>query len=101
MVKRTTDFCLTLNSFKREDYSHFYRLHLTKIISHVIIGLEGEKSQPHLQVALRFSEKIRWKEVKLLFPRAHIELARDYCASVEYCKKEGSFMEFGQINLTK
>lgn len=72
-------------------------MHLTKKIVHVIIGLEGKSIQPHLQIAIRFPSQIRWKEVKLLFPRAHIEIARDYKASVEYCRKEGTFLEYGQI----
>ena len=89
---------------------------VTKHVIHYIIGDEGGWSKeaarknnfrmskgykpltPHLQCAIYFKEKKSFKEVKAIFPRAHIERLRmPYTAAWFYCRKEGIFDERGDL----
>jgi hypothetical protein len=69
------------------------------IFVHGILGYEGYNTyNPHFQMAVCFVEPKGFKEVKALFPRAHIEsLKNAYYKSVYYCMKEGSSEEYGDL----
>jgi hypothetical protein len=88
-----------------------------KEVVHYIVGYEGGYSReayrknnfremkgykpltPHLQCAIFFREPKSFKEVKKIFPRAHIERLRlPYVAAWFYCKKEGVFDQRGNFD---
>lgn len=47
----------------------------------------GEQGTEHIQAFLQFKQPVRFGTLKLLFPTAHIEQARDPAKSREYCTK--------------
>jgi hypothetical protein len=52
----------------------------------------------HYQMAMCFNQPTPWRDVKLLFPRAHIEqLKYTYPAAAAYCRKEGVYFELGSM----
>lgn len=70
---------------------------------YLIYGKEygEERSTFHYQGYVYFENKYTLRGVKLLLPRAHIEMQRGTIAqAIEYCKKEGDFSEFGQCPRT-
>lgn len=93
MANKKSEYCLTINNYSCQDVIQVQKLKDSGKLSHGIIGIEGCQvgKTPHLQMSLRFSCSTSWKEVKALFPRAHIERARCYEASVSYCKKEHNY----------
>lgn len=48
---------------------------------------KGESGTPHIQGLLK-TDKVRFSQVKKLFPRAHIEAARNVAALTKYVQKE-------------
>ncbi len=62
-----------------------------------ILGREvGESGTPHLQIYLCLHNRLRMRQVKILFPTAHIERMRGTpLEASSYCKKEGDFEEYG------
>jgi hypothetical protein len=85
-------------------------------VIHYIVGYEGGYSResirknnfrelhgykpltPHLQCAIYFKDPKSFKEVKKIFPRAHIERLRlPYVAAWFYCKKEGVYDQKGDF----
>lgn len=91
-------------------------LRIAEHVIHYIIGYEGGYSKeawrknnfreskgykpltPHLQCAIYFRDRKSFKQVKDIFPRAHIErLKLPYVAAWFYCRKEGVFEERGSF----
>lgn len=66
-------------------------------VIHLIFGKEvSESGTPHLQGYVRFSKRKRVATVKkVIGDEAHVEVARNPVAAVQYCKKDGDFVEFG------
>lgn len=96
-------WCLTINNPTQQDYQVIEelldpcKLYENRLI-HMVVGYEHfnivsikycKNRTLHLQVALCFSEKRDFANMKLLFPRAHIETLRSaYARAVRYCLKE-------------
>jgi len=97
MASRALEFFLTINNYDLGDVEQMHHLHLTGVIEHAIIGYEGAGKTPHLQICTRFVCYTSWKHVKQMFPRAHIEICRNYGAAIWYCKKEGYYQEIGKF----
>ena len=63
----------------------------------MIIGREvGQEGTPHLQGYVIMEKKTTLVEMKKLFPRAHLEVAKGSPEQNKiYCSKDGKFQEFG------
>lgn len=55
----------------------------------------GDSGTPHLQGFLYFKSGKTPQALIKKFPGAHIEPSREIQASIDYCKKEGDFVEYG------
>lgn len=87
--KPSSRWCFTLNNY--EGYPEF-------ACTYMIYGKEiGENGTPHLQGYCVFAKVKRLSAVKKLLPTAHWEIARGTTDdNVNYCSKEGDFVEVGE-----
>lgn len=100
-------WCGTLNNPTREDEALL--ILLEKTCSYLILGREhwpkeGEpidlEKTPHYQIFLKLLARKRLAGMKKLLPRAHWEMKSPFSTvqqALEYCKKEGDFVEFGEV----
>lgn len=97
---RGKNWCFTLNNFKDEDQTR-----LRSMVSgceFLIFGREvGESGTPHLQGFVRFKTVLRFNQVAKLVGKAHLSIARNVSKSVEYCRKDKDFEEFGEPPVSK
>lgn len=65
--------------------------------SYYVVGDEvGKSGTPHLQGFVYFPTQRTFGAIKkLLLNKAHIEVVRSIEASIDYCKKDGKFVEWG------
>lgn len=70
-------------------------------------GLEGtwderddstECHTRHLQICFRTKKDLKFKEIKCMWPRAHIEPALDINKCICYCMKEGLYFRYDSHN---
>ena len=63
-----------------------------------VIGFEvGEQGTPHIQGVFQFKRSKRFNILREYFKNNHIEKIHDLKASIDYCKKTGDYMEYGEI----
>lgn len=56
----------------------------------------GEKGTPHLQCYFQFKNARKWTMFKKIWPKCHCEPCYSTpVKNMEYCKKDGKFVEFG------
>lgn len=92
------NWCFTLNNYTEEDVERLNALvDNNQLVAYLIFGKEiAESGTPHLQGFISLNQKKRMLQVKTLIgSNPHLEVARNVNASVEYCKKEGDWVEFG------
>jgi hypothetical protein len=93
------NWCFTLNNYTSEDITRIDALlqESNGSIVYIIYGEEvGESGTPHLQGVICFRDRVRLQVAKhTIGSNAHVEVARNLFASIEYCKKEGRWKEFG------
>jgi hypothetical protein len=89
-------WCFTLNNYTNEDTERINSLVPDKAI-YVIYGKEiGTQGTPHLQGVVIFATRCRLNHAKrVIGSNPHLEIARNINASIQYCKKEGDWYEFG------
>jgi len=93
-------WCFTLNNYTDEDIS---RINIivdnNNGVGYLIYGKEvGESGTPHLQGFISMKRRTRMATVKsLIGGNPHLEVSRNVNASIEYCKKEGEWVEFGSM----
>jgi hypothetical protein len=97
IMSRAKNWCFTLNNYTDDDC-----LKLSSPlegVSYCIFGKEvGENGTPHLQGFIQFVERCRLNKVKdVVGVRAHLEVAKNVLASIQYCKKDGDFVENGDF----
>jgi hypothetical protein len=70
---------------------------LPQVVYYSCEGKEtGKKGTLHLQQYIYFYNPLSFREVKLLFPRSHVETAiHSPYRGVTYCQKEGDYYELG------
>jgi len=95
-------WCFTLNNYTNDDIIHIESLYgdSANHIQYLVIGREvGDNDTPHLQGFVSFSRRYTLAAVKaLISERAHFEGANGTSAqAATYCKKDGTFTEFGEV----
>lgn len=97
-MSQAKNWCFTLNNYTNENIERLSTLIETNPKAKFLIyGKEvGENGTPHLQGFVQFSSRMRMNQVKeAIGSNPHVEIARNVNASIEYCKKEGDFYEYG------
>lgn len=93
---RTKTWCFTLNNYTKADEDRIKLLESHKGV-YVVYGREiGESGTPHLQGFVSFPSRKRLSYVKKAIGQAHFSMARMIDNSIEYCKKDEDYVEFGQ-----
>jgi len=92
-------YCFTINNPTLVDEQQFGD-NVAKF-QYAIFGREkGKEGTKHLQCYVHFKSQQRFKAMKDLWPRAHIEGAKGTAIENQiYCRKEGNFVEFGECPL--
>lgn len=89
-------WCLTINNYTEEDCI----TELPTVLRYMVYGKEvGKNGTPHLQMYIYYNNQAKFTAVKKRFPRAHIEVKlpnTTHKQAIEYCKKDGSFVELGE-----
>ena len=90
-------YAFTLNNPKQCDYDRLAGLFESGSALYLIYGKEtASTGTPHLQGHVYFSKKSSLKAAKAAIAGgAHLEVARSIQHSIEYCKKEGDYTEYG------
>lgn len=101
-MARVKHWCFTLNHWTDGEYSRIFPSDasgsrgLASVLEYAVVGKEtGTIGTPHLQGFVSFAQRARLSTVRRLLPRAHWEVARSISAAIEYCKKDGNFLEVG------
>lgn len=92
---RSKHWCFTMNNYTEEDVQ---RLSSLKKISglYLIYGFEvGESGTPHLQGFVSFPSRKRLNQCIKALGQCHFSIARSISKSINYCKKDGNFVEIG------
>lgn len=97
--KNAKHWCFTLNNYGEEDVALYEAIGTERNgIDYFIFAKEtGESGTAHLQCHVSFTSRRSLKYVKDLFGcRLHAEVCKGSPSqSAQYCKKDGSFQEFG------
>lgn len=98
---KACSYCITINNPSNLEKDLYSTLpdSLQSQLVHAIAGYEvGQNNRPHVQGALIFSSPISDRKLRKSFPRAHIEPVKTtYARSVNYCQKEGTWTEWGDL----
>ena len=91
MTSQGRRFCLTLNNWTEKEYSLIHDYMNTK--DFWIIGKEiGESGTPHLQIYFESKAPIKFKTIKNVCNRVHVEKAKgNRRQNYNYCSKDEDF----------
>lgn len=91
---RAKNWCFTLNNYTPADLDRLSTLH--DDVEYLIYGKEiGATGTPHLQGTVSFRARKRLQQVVSIIGQAHCSVTRYLAQSIEYCKKDGEFLELG------
>lgn len=95
-MARSRDWCFTINNPTAEDDRQLINCQTSA--DYYIFGKEvGDSGTPHYQGYIQFRNPRTLQGVKRLLSRAHLEPRRGSRAqAIEYCEKEGDWVEFGE-----
>jgi Putative viral replication protein len=91
---RAKHWSFTLNNYVQTDLDRLS----TPIqgIEYLIYGKEvGQQGTPHLHGTVCFQSRKRLQQVVTIIGQAHCSVTRFLTQSIEYCKKDGDFTEWG------
>lgn len=97
-------WCFTLNNPTQDEIVKLGQCVDNKEVSYLCYGKElSESGTDHLQGYLELQARKRLGQLKsLVSNRAHFEVRKGTSAqAIEYCQKDGDFIEFGVVNPTK
>ena len=89
---KSRNFTFTWNNYPLEHQEKLFALKHNYIVYGKKVGKLGT---PHLQGTIVFLTQKTEKAVRKLMPGCHIEYCADLPTSITYCKKDGSFTEWG------
>lgn len=94
-MSRSRAWCFTINNPIETDKVDLNYHNVT----YAVVGNEiGDNGTQHLQGFVYFANPRAFNGVKKLFPRAHIEIMKGTIEqAANYCKKDGDFVEFGDL----
>ncbi|KAG7356241.1 putative viral replication protein [Nitzschia inconspicua] len=98
MANGCRHYAFTCNNYTEEDLDAIAQSSDTDRVEYIVYGKEVAKSTgtPHLQGQICFSKQTsKRKALKILGIQAHLSATRNIAKSIEYCKKDGDFVEFG------
>ncbi|AXH74721.1 MAG: putative viral replication protein [Cressdnaviricota sp.] len=94
--ERARHWCFTLNNYTDEHENTAKTAFDSGRVKFLIYGKEiGASGTPHLQGFVSFGKAVRRSKAIVDLFQAHFTVARNIGASVEYCKKDGAYTEFG------
>nr|QJI53688.1 MAG: replication-associated protein [Cressdnaviricota sp.]QJI53690.1 MAG: replication-associated protein [Cressdnaviricota sp.]QKN88874.1 MAG: replication-associated protein [Cressdnaviricota sp.] len=102
-MSQSTRWVFTLNNYTEVEYAHLESLGAnvgSNGLVYLVFGREvSATGTPHLQGFATFSARKRLRFLRgFISPRGHYEVARgESDQAADYCKKEGDFVEFGQL----
>lgn len=90
-----------MNNYIAEEVDLVRRLGNDESVDYLIFGREiGDSGTPHLQGFIAMKQRIRMPALKtLISDRVHLEVAKFPKNAAEYCKKDGDFEEFGDLDV--
>lgn len=94
---RSRMWCFTLNNYTEDDLERLSSLKSTQV-DYIIYGKEvGESGTPHLQgfVCFPSQKRLSLRQVKAIVGESHCSIPRLVTESIDYCKKDGDYTEFG------
>lgn len=93
-MSRARHWCFTLNNYSPEDEQRLSDL--ASSVDYIIYGREiASTGTPHLQGFITFKTRVRRNTVIEKVGQAHFTVARNIDHAIEYCKKEGDYVELG------
>jgi len=97
---RVRSYCFTVNNWTEGELAQIAEE--LRVYSYYVIGKElSSTGTPHLQGFVYEPKKISFNTLKRLMPRAAIfetkARGKKFANAWNYCKKEGDFIEYGQI----
>lgn len=97
MTSKYRNFVFTWNNYTESDEAYLQELPY----KYLVYGREVAPTTGtlHLQGAIHFKNQRSFNAVRKLFKGQHVEIARDFEASIEYCKKDGDYFERGDFTL--
>lgn len=98
---KAKNWCFTWNNYTGEDIEYLIN-EVVPDCKYLIFGKEiGENETIHLQGFVSFATRKNFNRVRTMFKNNHIEPARNVLASIQYCKKDNDFEEYGEIGPTQ
>lgn len=99
---RSRNWAFTHNNYVEDSIDKYKAL---PKIKYLVIGKEvGESGTPHLQGTIVFTDAKSFNAVRKIMLEAgqpHIGACKDLQASIKYCKKDGDFIEVGNVPMTQ
>lgn len=94
------NWCFTLNNYSDDDIDRINSLVDNGEVTYIIYGKEiGDSGTPHLQGFFSLPKRSRLQKAKsVIGSNPHLEVPRNVNASIQYCKKDGDWVEFGSYN---
>lgn len=97
---RAKNWAFTINNYTPDDVDRLSNGCTS--IQYLIFGREvGESGTRHLQGTVIMKVRSRRQQVTTAIGQAHLEVVRNLKNSIEYCKKDGDWTEFGSLPETK
>lgn len=98
--ERKRNWFFTWNNYDEQSIEYFREYFETGKAVYIVIGKEvGESGTPHLQGCIFLKNAISMRGLRKIFGSGlHWEVTRREKASIDYCKKDGDYVEFGEYN---
>lgn len=101
--QKSRNWCWTLNNPTDVEFKAIDIWHGLNPSTYIVYGKEkGDAGTPHLQGFIHLPKDRAASAIKRMVPRAHIEKCKGTPAqNIEYCKKDGDFVEYGIVPITQ